>query len=534
MIRITNLKLNLDDAIDYASELANLRKLVCLKYRIKSNNLLLLKIYRKAIDARRKSNVHFVYTVDAEICDEELFLNKNIKNIAKAPDLEYKKIKKGNKDIFSQPVIVGFGPSGLFAALLLSRRGYSPIILERGLDVSKRTKEWNDFLENRTFKDHASILFGEGGAGTFSDGKLTTLISDVRCRFVLEEFVKAGAHPEIMHVNRPHIGTDVLKKVIKNIRDEIIKNGGIVKFNSKVTDFIIQDNKIKGLIVNDTEKISTEVCLLGIGHSARDTFKKLLEKQVKIEPKAFSIGLRIEHNQEMINKSQYGDFYNHVALGAADYKLSYHSDNDRSAYTFCMCPGGFVVNASSQPGTVVTNGMSFSKRDGDNANSALLVNVAPKDFESKHPLAGVEYQYNIEKIAYNLTKNNYDIPVQLVGDFLEDKPTTKIGSIVPTYKPGYEFVELKKILPKYVTQTLKEAIVYFDRKIKGFASKDAVLSGPETRSSSPIRIVRDDSYQSNIIGLYPMGEGAGYAGGIMSSAVDGIKTAEKIIEEFIF
>ena len=534
MIRITNLKLSLDDAYDYPSELANLRKLVISKYKIKSNHLLLLRIFKKAIDARKKTDIHFVYTVEAEICDEEKLLEKNLNDVTKATDLTYKDVKKGKIDIYNQPVIVGFGPSGIFAALLLSRRGYSPIVLERGFDVSKRTKEWNDFISGGNFQENASVLYGEGGAGTFSDGKLTTLINDIRCRFILKELVKAGAHPEIMHVNKPHIGTDVLKKVIKNIREEIIKNGGVIKFDSKVTDIIIENNKIKALIVNDTEKVPTELCLLGIGHSARDTFKLLADKSVKLEQKPFSVGLRIEHSQEMINKSQYGNFYNHPTLKPADYKLSYHDDSGRTAYTFCMCPGGYVVNSSSEPGTICTNGMSYSKRDGLLANSALLVNVTPKDFNGDDPLAGIKFQEAIEKKAYNSTNHKYFAPVQLVGDFLNNRKSVKLGTIEPTYKPGYEFVELKDILPDFVTETLKKALIHFDKRIKGFAANDACLTGPETRSSSPVRILRDENHQSNIIGLYPMGEGAGYAGGIMSSAVDGLKTAEKIIEKYVF
>ncbi|MBI9009421.1 MAG: hypothetical protein JEZ05_05255 [Tenericutes bacterium] len=534
MIRITNLKLNLDAAVDYSSELSNLRKLVISKYQINPNNLLLLKLFKKAIDARRKNDIHFVYSVDIELSDESVFLKGDHKNVSIAADLSYKNCEQGDIDIYNPPVIVGFGPSGIFSALLLSRRGYNPIVLERGLDVSKRTKEWNDFLNNREFTEHSSILFGEGGAGTFSDGKLTTLINDVRCRFILEELVKAGAHPEIMHVNKPHIGTDELKKIIKKIREEIIRNGGIVRFNSKVTDLIIEDNKLIGLIVNDSERIPTEICLLGIGHSARDTFKKLVEKNVSIIAKAFSIGVRIEHLQENINKAQYGEFYKHPALGPADYKLSYHSKNGRSAYTFCMCPGGYVVNASSEDGQVCTNGMSFSKRDGVNANSAILVNVGPEDFGSTDPLAGVEFQRKIERLAYQLAGENYNLPAQLLGDFLSNAPSKKVTQVIPTIKPGYAFVEMKKYLPKYVTETLKEAIFYFERKIKGFASPDALITGPETRSSSPIRILRNEFHESNILGLYPMGEGAGYAGGIMSSAVDGMKTAEMIIKKYIF
>lgn len=379
-----------------------------------------------------------------------------------------------------------------------------------------------------------SVLFGEGGAGTFSDGKLTTLINDLRCRFVLKELVHAGAHPEIMHVNRPHIGTDVLKEVVKNIRKEIIKNGGTIRFNSKVTDFVIEDNKIKAVIVNHKEKIPTEICLLGIGHSSRDTYEKLLEHHVKIEQKPFSVGVRIEHPQQLINMAQYGKSYIHPALGPADYKLSYHADNGRTCYTFCMCPGGYVVNAASEDETVVTNGMSFSKRDGSNANAAVLVNVTPKDFPGEHALAGVDFQRAIERKAFKLAGKNFNAPIQLVKDFLEDKPSIGLKTVIPTIKPGHQFVEIKNILPDFVIKTLKDAIVHFDKKLKGFAFPDAVITAPETRSSSPIRILRNDLHESNIEGLYPMGEGAGYAGGIMSSAVDGIKTAEKIIEKFVF
>ncbi len=533
MLRINNLKLNLDDAIDYASELANLRKLVIFKYKIEQKNILLLKINKKAIDARRKDKINLVYSVDLELAKNEMSYHKKFKDVLIIKEKTYTIPPKGNKDIFNPPVIVGFGPSGIFAALLLSRSGYNPIVLERGLDVANRTKEWNEFITNSIFNKHASVQFGEGGAGTFSDGKLTTLINDDRCKFVLEELVKAGAHPEIQYLKRPHIGTDELKKVIKNIREEIIKNGGVVKFDSQVTDFIIEDQKLKAVVVNHSEKIPTEICLLGIGHSARDTFELLFDKSLSLTPKPFSMGVRIEHPQILINKAQYGKFYDHPALKAADYKLSYHSDSKRTSYTFCMCPGGYVVQAASEPETIVTNGMSYSKRDGENANAAVLVNITPKDFPSGHPLSGMYFQRDIERKAYKLTKS-YNAPIQLVGDFLDDKLSTKLESTVPTIKPGYTFVEIKRLFPDFITETLKESILYFDKKIKGFARHDAILTAPETRSSSPIRMNRDTTHQSNIEGIYPMGEGAGYAGGIMSSAVDGMKTAEMIIKQFIF
>lgn len=532
MIRVTNLKLNLDDALDYASEIANLRKLVLSKYNIKPNQLLSIRIFKKAIDARRKSNVHYVFTIDMVLADEQSLLEKNHVNISISPNIEYTYPKSGSAELVRQPIIVGFGPSGIFAALILSRKGYDPIILERGMDVDTRTVEWNRFIETREFKEEASIQFGEGGAGTFSDGKLTTLINDTRCKFVLSELVKAGAHPEILYVNRPHVGTDILKVVIKNIRNEIIKNGGTIRFGAKVTDFKIQNDQLVGVVINNQETIPTNVCLLGIGHSARDTFQMIYENKLKIEPKAFSVGVRIEHLQSAIDKAQYGPFATHKALGPADYKLSYHSENNRTAYTFCMCPGGYVVNATSEPEMVVTNGMSYSRRDFVNANSALMVNVTPNDFEDSHPLAGMHFQQEIERKAFHLGGKNYDAPVQLVGDFLNVKKSKEFGTVKPSYLPGLHFINMDDLLPEFVTKTLREAIPYFDSKINGFASKDALLTGPETRSSSPVRLLRDDSHQSNILGIYPMGEGAGYAGGIMSSAVDGIKTAEKIIEAY--
>lgn len=532
MIRITNLKLNLDDAIDQSSELTNLEKLVFSRFKIKPHQFISLKIYKKAIDARRKSNVHFVYTIDVKLKSEQDFLSKNNKNVTISPNQEYQEVEMGEEPLHNRPVIVGFGPSGVFAALILSRRGYAPIVLERGYDVQKRTKEWHSFINSGEFKENASVLFGEGGAGTFSDGKLTTSVKNLRCRFVLKELIKAGAQPEILYTNKPHIGTDILKRVMKNIREEIISNGGEVRFESKVTDFEIIDNQIQAVIVNDSQRIPTSICLLGIGHSARDTFNVLLDKGLEMNQKPFSIGVRIEHTQEMINKAQYGEFHNHPALGAAEYKLNYHSKSGRSAYTFCMCPGGFVVNSTSEENTVVTNGMSYSKRDGVNANAALLVNVTPEDFPGEHPLAGITFQQEFEKLAYKLAGENYKNPVQLVGDFLNNQNSTKFGSVTPTIKPGYEFVRMQDMYPSYVTDTLKEALLYFDKRIKGFANKDAVMTGPETRSSSPVKINRDEGYQSNVKGMYPMGEGPGYAGGIMSAAVDGIKIAEEIITTY--
>ncbi|MBN2300365.1 MAG: hypothetical protein JXC31_04160 [Acholeplasmataceae bacterium] len=532
MIRITDLKLELKYAENKEIELSQLKRVISYTYHLSISDILEMKLFKKAVDARKKNHIFFVYSVDLKLKDERSFIQKKHKGVSFAPTLEYFDISNGSQKLKNPPVIVGFGPSGLFAALLLSRRGYKPIILERGLDVDQRTKNVELFWKTGNYNEKSTILFGEGGAGTFSDGKLTTLINDLRCRLVLESFVKHGADDEILYINKPHIGTDILKIIMKNMRNEIIQNGGQILFDSKVTNILIEHNQIVGVLVNDKKMIPTDICLLGIGHSARDTFELLYQKKVEIMQKAFSIGVRIEHPQTFINQAQYGEYANHKSLGAADYKLSFHGKNNRSAYTFCMCPGGDVMCATSEAGGLVTNGMSENKRDHVNSNSALLVNIIPSDFESTHPLAGIEYQRQFEKKAFMLGGANYYAPIQLVGDFLNDELSTMLGTVTPSYLPGTKFVKMTDILPNYVTETIKDALLDFDKKIKGFAMKDAILTGVETRSSSPIRILRDQNHESNIKGLYPMGEGAGYAGGIMSSAVDGIKTAEQIIAKY--
>ncbi len=531
MFQINNLKLSLDEAISKEDELLNLNNLICKKYHLNKNDIFDLVIIKKAIDARR-GNIHFVYNVKVNIFKKLKQLIKYNSNIKLAKEDKYKEVKKGNLDLLHRPIIIGFGPSGIFAGLILAKQGYKPLILERGYDIDTRTKKWKEFLNTSKFNENGSVLFGEGGAGTFSDGKLTTLVNDIRSHFVLQTFVNAGADPEIKYINHPHIGTDRLTIVVKRIRKLIESYGGEIRFGHKVTDFIIKENRIKQLVVNDSLTIDTSVVLLGIGHSARDTFERLYYKKVPLEQKPFSVGLRIEHPQDLINRSQYGKYANHKALGPAEYKLSYHSKSGRTAYTFCMCPGGYVVSSISEPNQVCTNGMSLNKRDNILANSALLVNVTPNDFPTKHPLSGIEFQRQIEEMAFKLAGLNYNAPVQLLKDFLLDKETIKLGRIKPTYKPGYSFVKLSEILPEYVVETIKEAIPFFNKKIHGFSLDDAVLTGPETRSSSPIRITRNIEHESNILGLYPMGEGAGYAGGIMSSAIDGIKTAEKIIMKY--
>ena len=527
MLRISNIKISIDE------DKSIIEKQLLKKLRIKQNELVKSYIYKESIDAR-KGKINFVYTIDAQVKNEDKILAKSPKDVVKIKELRYEGVESGNDTLEKRPVIIGSGPAGLFAALLLAQRGYNPILLERGLDVDRRTEDIENFWKERKFKNNSNVQFGEGGAGTFSDGKLTTRIKDIRCRKVLEELVNFGSPEEILYSHKPHVGTDILKDVVKNIRNEIIRLGGEVRFDAKVTDICRVDEEIESITINDSEKLETNIVILAIGHSARDTYEMLYERGVHIIQKPFAIGARIEHPQELINKSQYKEFYNHPRLGAADYRLIEHTSNGRTAYTFCMCPGGSVIASASNEGQVVTNGMSEHARDKDNANSAFLVNVVPEDFGSDHPLAGVHFQEKYERLAYELGGKNYNAPVQLVGDFLNDRVSTKIGSVKPSYEPGYTFVDLRECLPSFVTDTMKEALSGFDRKIKGFAMDDAVLTAVETRSSAPIRIVRDDQTLEsvNTKNLYPCGEGAGYAGGIVTAAVDGIKCAEKIISKY--
>ncbi|MBC5997008.1 NAD(P)/FAD-dependent oxidoreductase [Romboutsia ilealis] len=527
MLRVSNIKISIDE------DPSIIEKLVIKKLKFKSNDLVKYYIYKESIDAR-KGNINFVYTVDVQVKNEDKILNKHIKDVVKIKELKYEGVESGTEKLDKRPVIIGSGPAGLFAALVLAQRGYKPLLLERGLDVDRRSEDIDLFWKERRFKNNSNVQFGEGGAGTFSDGKLTTRIKDIRCRKVLEELVNFGSPEEILYSHKPHVGTDILKGVVKNIRNEIIRLGGEVRFDSKVTDICRVDNGIKSITINDNEVIDTNIVVLAIGHSARDTYEMLYERGVHIIQKPFAIGARIEHPQELINKSQYKDFHNHPRLGAADYRLIEHTSNGRTAYTFCMCPGGSVIASASNEGQVVTNGMSEHARDKENANSAFLVNVVPGDFGSDHPLAGMYFQEKYERLAYELGGQNYNAPVQLVGDFLNDRISTKIGSVKPSYEPGYTFVDLRECLPQFVTETMKEALSGFDRKIKGFAMDDAVLTAVETRSSAPIRIVRDDETLESINtrNLYPCGEGAGYAGGIVTAAVDGIKCAEKIIGKY--
>jgi len=524
MLRIAEIKIDLDE------DEGNIIHKVCKKIGISPESIKSWSIFKKSIDARKKDNIYFVYTIDIEIDKEDIVLKRSkVQGLSKVEHQSYQYEKITYNGL--SPVIVGMGPAGIFAGVVLSELGIKPIILERGKPVDERAKDVDHFWKTGELNPESNVQFGEGGAGTFSDGKLTTLIKDPRSRKVLELFVEAKAPREIMYINKPHIGTDILREVVKNLRMRIIDNGGEVRFNSKLTDLIIEDERIKGVIVNLNEEIITDRVILALGHSSRDTFELLHGKGLNIEQKGFSVGVRIEHPQSLINKNQYGDNHNHEKLGAAEYKLSGHYDNNRSAYTFCMCPGGSVVAASSELEMVVTNGMSEHKRDKENANSALLVSISPNDFPSDHPLAGMVYQRNLERLAFIEGGSDYCAPVQRIGDFLINKPSTGLGNVKTTYTPGVRPGDLRNCLPEYVIETIKLALMDFDKKIKGFANPDAIMTGVETRSSSPIRIKRNENLQSNINGIYPAGEGAGYAGGIMSAAIDGIRIAEKILEE---
>lgn len=483
------------------------------------------EILRRSIDARKKNDIHYTLTIAFSCENEASLLKKNNIELYKKENYVFPAPKK----LSTRPVIVGFGPAGLFCALFLSRAGLNPIIIERGADVKTRTEAVEKFWSDGTFNPRTNVQFGEGGAGTFSDGKLNTGTRDFRQRTVLEEFVKFGADRDILINAKPHIGTDVLKVIVENMRNEIIKNGGEVRFFTKLTDIITENNKVCGVkIQNDfgEEVINTSNVILAIGHSARDTFQMLYDKGVKMVQKVFSVGVRIEHSSEFISKSMYGDFYN--KLPNADYKMAVHLKGGRTLYTFCMCPGGYVVASQSEPNTIVTNGMSCKSRDGINSNSAILVNVMPSDLPNSHPLSGMYFQREIEEKAY-LKSGGYFAPCETVKSFL-GLGENKLGSVIPTYKPQIYLCKIDDIFPKFVTDGLKEGILLMDKKISGFASNDAVLTAPETRSSSPVSFIRDDKFQLSIEGLYSAGEGGGHAGGITSSSVDGIKVAEAVAQ----
>lgn len=517
MLKISNIKISVKNKI--TEELLKAR---CAKI-LRCNKINTVRLVKKSIDARDKSDVHYILAVEVDVENEDRYLR--IKNVSKAKSFKYHIIRESK--LKTRPIVIGFGPAGMFAGLSLARAGARPLIFERGYAVEDRQKAIDTFWTKGKLDTKSNVQFGEGGAGTFSDGKLTTGVKDIRCQYVLRELVKFGAPDEILYEAKPHIGTDKLIDVVRNIRKEIISLGGEIYFDSKVSDINIEKGKIKSVVVNGNEYVSDNV-ILCIGHSARDTFEMLYKKGVDIIQKPFAMGVRIEHKQKMINMAQYGEFAKY--LPAADYKLVAHLPNGRSAYTFCMCPGGVVVAAASEENRVVTNGMSYYLRDKENANSALLIGINTEDFGSDYVLAGVELQRRLEGNAFVAGGSNYNAPVQRVGDFINNVASAKAGSVLPSYKPGVKYTDIRPIFPDFMNESFALALNEMDKKIKGFACDDAVMTAVESRSSSPVRITRGENCMStNVGGLYPCGEGCGYAGGIMSAAVDGVRCAEAVL-----
>ncbi len=533
MIRITELRL----PIEHAPE--ELEAAILKRLGISSKDLVDFIVFKRSYDARKNIALAFIYTIDVSVKNEEAILTQfgHDQHVRPSPDTSYHFVTQANSQsdnpLSERPVVIGFGPCGIFAALVLAQMGFKPIVLERGKQVRERTQDTWGLWRKNVLNPESNVQFGEGGAGTFSDGKLYSQIKDPKFygRKVIQEFIKAGAPEEIAYVAKPHIGTFRLVGVVEKMRQEIISLGGEVRFQQKVTGFEIKDGEMAGIHLESGEKLAARHVIIALGHSARDTFKALHEAGVYIEPKPFSVGFRIEHPQSLIDRARLGPHAGNPLIGAADYKLVHHAKNGRAVYSFCMCPGGTVVAATSEENRVVTNGMSQYSRNERNANAGIVVNVDPEDYggSAENPLAGIDFQRALESKAFELGGRNYEAPGQLVGDFIAGQTSTEFGKVIPSYKPGVHLTDLAQALPDFVIEAMREALPAFEKKIKGFAMHDAVLTGVETRTSSPLRITRGNNYQSlNVKGLYPAGEGAGYAGGILSAGVDGIKVAEAL------
>ncbi|EKO3675333.1 NAD(P)/FAD-dependent oxidoreductase [Vibrio sp. A8-1] len=532
MIRLTEIRLPL------THEEGELREAIAKKLRIPAQQVLSFTLFKRGYDARKKNNIQLIYTLDVEVANEAELLAtlSEDPHVRITPDMEYKFVAQAPADLTERPVVIGFGPCGLFAGLVLAQMGFKPIIVERGKEVRERTKDTFGFWRKRTLNPESNVQFGEGGAGTFSDGKLYSQVKDPHFygRKVITEFVAAGAPEEIMYVSKPHIGTFKLVTMIEKMRATILELGGEIRFSTRVDDIHQQDGKIAGVTLSNGEVLHSRHVVLAVGHSARDTFEMLYQRGVYMEAKPFSVGFRIEHKQSMIDEARFGPSAGHPILGAADYKLVHHCKNGRTVYSFCMCPGGTVVAATSEEGRVVTNGMSQYSRAERNANSAIVVGIDPERDYPGDPLAGIRFQRELESGAYQLGGANYDAPAQTIGDFLAGREPNTLGDVEPSFTPGIKLTDLSKALPAFAIEAIREAIPAFDRQIKGFASDDGLLTGVETRTSSPICIKRGKDFQSiNLQGFYPAGEGAGYAGGILSAGIDGIKVAEAVARDML-